>query len=115
MNPSNIIDLKRFKKRLKDARDELLLLETLTEEGRKPVELDQTQQGRLSRMDAIQLQEMALEQNRRRELEIKRIEAALQRIEDGEFGFCNNCGDNIPFKRLEVSPSTPLCVDCAEI
>ena len=114
MAPSKIIDLKRFKKRLKDARDELLVLETLTKDGRKPVELDQTQQGRLSRMDAIQLQEMALEQNRRREFEIKRIDAALKRIKDGEFGFCNNCGENIPLKRLEVSPSTPLCVDCAE-
>ena len=114
MAPSKIIDLKRFKKRLKDARDELLVLETLTKDGRKPVELDQTQQGRLSRMDAIQLQEMALEQNRRREFEIKRIDAALKRIKDGEFGFCNNCGENIPVKRLEVSPSTPLCVDCAE-
>ena len=114
MAPSKIIDLKRFKKRLKDARDELLVLETLTKDGRKPVELDQTQQGRLSRMDAIQLQEMALEQNRRREYEIKRIDAALKRIEDGEFGFCNNCGENIPLKRLEVSPSTPLCLDCAE-
>ena len=114
MVASKTIDLKMFKKRLKDARDELLVLETLTKDGRKPVELDQTQQGRLSRMDAIQLQEMALEQNRRREFEIKRIDAALKRIEDGEFGFCNNCGENIPLKRLEVSPSTPLCVDCAE-
>ena len=114
MAPSKIIDLKKFKNRLKDARDELLVLETLTKDGRKPVELDQTQQGRLSRMDAIQLQEMALEQNRRREFEIQRIDAALKRIEDGEFGFCNNCGENIPLKRLEVSPSTPLCVDCAE-
>ena len=114
MAPSKIIDLKKFKNRLKDARDELLVLETLTKDGRKPVELDQTQQGRLSRMDAIQLQEMALEQNRRREFEIQRIDAALKRIEDGEFGLCNNCGENIPLKRLEVSPSTPLCLDCAE-
>ena len=114
MAPSKIIDLKKFKNRLKDARVELLVLETHTKDGRKPVELDQTQQGRLSRMDAIQLQEMALEQNRRREFEIQRINAALKRIEDGEFGFCNNCGEDIPLKRLEVSPSTPLCVDCAE-
>jgi len=114
MAPSKTIDLKRFKKRLKDAREELLNLEIITKDGRKPVELDQTQQGRLSRMDAIQIQEMALEQNRRREFEIKRIDAALKRIEDGEFGFCNNCGEKIQLKRLEVSPSTPLCVDCAE-
>ena len=77
-------------------------METLTKEGRKPVELEQTQQGRLSRMDAIQMQEMALEQERRRELELIRINAALQRIGEGEFGFCNRCGKQIKTKRLEI-------------
>ena len=108
------IDFKKFKKRLEATRDELQYLETLTKEGRKPVELDQTQQGRLSRMDAIQVQEMALEQERRRELELLRINAALQRIGDGEFGFCNRCGEQIKTKRLEISPSNPLCLDCAQ-
>ena len=90
MAPLKLIDLKRFKKRLKDARDELLVLETLTKDGRKPVELDQTQQGRLSRMDAIQLKEMAEEQDRRRELRMLRIDSALKRIENGEFGFLSS-------------------------
>ena len=114
MVPPNNIDFKKFKKRLEAARDELQYLETLTKEGRKPVELDQTQQGRLSRMDAIQVQEMALEQERRRELELLRINAALQRIGEGEFGFCNRCGEQIQIKRLEISPSNPLCLDCAQ-
>ena len=115
MAPPHKIDFKMFKKRLEAARDELQYLETLTKEGRKPVELDQTQQGRLSRMDAIQVQEMALEQERRREFELLRINAALQRIGDGEFGFCNRCGEQIEIKRLEISPSNPLCLDCAQV
>ena len=114
MAPPHKIDFKKFKKRLEAARDELQYLETLTKEGRKPVELDQTQQGRLSRMDAIQVQEMALEQERRRELELLRINAALQRLEEGEFGFCSRCGEQIEIKRLEISPSNPLCLDCAQ-
>ena len=114
MAPPHKIDFKKFKKRLEAARDELQYLETLTKEGRKPVELDQSQQGRLSRMDAIQVQEMALEQERRRELELLRINAALQRIGEGEFGFCNRCGEQIKTKRLEISPSNPLCLDCAQ-
>ena len=114
MTPPHKIDYKKFKKRLEAARDELQHLETLTKEGRKPVELDQTQQGRLSRMDAIQVQEMALEQERRRQLELLRINAALQRIGNGEYGFCNRCGEEIEIKRLEISPSNPLCLDCAQ-
>jgi DnaK suppressor protein len=64
-------------------------------------------------MDALQDQAMALETDRRRGLEIERIEAALKRIEDGDYGYCLSCGENIPAKRLEFNPATPVCVDCA--
>ena len=111
---SEAIDYKDFKRRLEAARDEIRHLEDITKEGRKPVELDQAQQGRLSRMDAIQVQEMALEQERRREIELQRITSALKRIEDGEFGICDRCGENIQLERLTVAPSNPLCLDCAQ-
>ena len=114
MTNSEAIDYKIFKRRLESARDEIRHLENITKEDRKPVELDQAQQGRLSRMDAIQVQEMALEQERRREIELQRITSALKRIEDGEFGFCNSCGENIQLGRLEAAPSNPLCLDCAQ-
>ena len=114
MTNSEAIDYKIFKRRLESARDEIRHLENITKEDRKPVELDQAQQGRLSRMDAIQVQEMALEQERRREIELQRITSALKRIEDGEFGFCNRCGENIQPGRLEAAPSNPLCLDCAQ-
>ncbi|MEF3046572.1 TraR/DksA family transcriptional regulator [Pseudotabrizicola sp. L79] len=46
--------------------------------------------------------------------EIKMIEAALQRIETGEYGFCMTCGDQISEERLDVLPFTPFCKTCAK-
>lgn len=45
--------------------------------------------------------------------EIRRIRAALQRIRDGEYGFCAKCGEEISAERLDVLPDTPLCRNCA--
>ncbi len=45
--------------------------------------------------------------------ELRQIEAALKRIEDGEYGICLRCGDEIAPERLEVVPQAPLCADCA--
>ena len=83
-----------------------------TAEERKPVELDQTMVGRLSRMDALQVQAMQLETERRRHNEMQRIEAALQRMEEGEFGYCAICGEDIEPKRLENDPTVPACITC---
>ena len=106
-------EIESIKRQLENQRKELLRRVEITKEDRKPVALDQSQVGRLSRMDAMQVQEMALEQERRREIEIQRINAALMRISEGEYGFCSKCGGGISPKRLEFDPSTPMCVDCA--
>ncbi|MHA6266566.1 TraR/DksA C4-type zinc finger protein [uncultured Aliiroseovarius sp.] len=45
--------------------------------------------------------------------EIIKINAALARIEEGEFGFCATCGTEISSERLDVLPHTPFCRDCA--
>ena len=89
-------------------------LTTISADSRKTVELDQTTQGRLSRMDALQVQEMALEQERRRGIEVQRIEAALLRIEAGDFGYCTSCSNDIEPKRLANDPAVPLCLACAQ-
>jgi len=114
MTKSNGLDTKKYKKLLMTAQKEVQALASMTAEDRKPVELDQTTQGRLSRMDALQVQEMALEQERRRELELQRIEAALQRIKEGEYGYCTLCGEDIELKRLDFDPAAPLCLACAQ-
>ena len=109
------IDVKAYKKRLTGMREEVEKLSEVTEEARQPVQLDQTVIGRLSRMDALQTQAMQLETERRRTVEIQRIDAALKRMDEGEFGYCVSCGINIELKRLENDPTTPTCLDCAEL
>ncbi len=46
---------------------------------------------------------------------LAKIEEAIQRIEDGEYGFCEDCGEPIGEKRLEARPVTTLCIDCKTI
>jgi len=43
---------------------------------------------------------------------LSKIEEALVRIEEGEFGVCEGCGEDIGIKRLEARPVTTLCIDC---
>ena len=95
-------DVSAFRDRLIARRVELMDLANSSAESRKPVELDQSRVGRLSRMDALQNQAMSLEAERRRKLELQRIEASLKRIEDGEYGYCVSCGERIPLRRLEL-------------
>jgi len=108
------IDVKKLKSRLLARRRELLKLGAADPETMKPVSVDQTSTGRLSRMDALQSQAMELEIERRRHLELQRIDVALQRIEDGEYGYCAVCGEEIAAKRIENDPTTPVCINCAK-
>jgi DnaK suppressor protein len=91
-------------------------LEEVEESGAEAsavVELDQTKVGRLSRMDAMQAQAMAQASAERREHTLRRIGAALQRLDDDEFGYCLECGESINPKRLAFDPTVELCIDCA--
>ncbi|MDA5094414.1 TraR/DksA C4-type zinc finger protein [Aliiroseovarius sp. KMU-50] len=103
----------KFKIQLQNALLELDQDDVLGTEGQKTVVLDQQAVGRLSRMDALQNQAMAQAQAARRNLERTRIHAALERIEDGEFGYCDDCGEPIAEKRLELDPCAIKCVSCA--
>jgi len=105
---------KAARKRLQDLKQELEATTASSAESRKPVELDQQSVGRLSRMDALQVQAMANETERRRQSEIKRIDAALERIDEDEYGWCIVCGEEIAKKRLELDPAASQCVDCAQ-
>lgn len=74
--------------------------------------LDQSSVGRLSRMDAMQQQAMAAGQ---RALLLRRkaqLEAAINRMENGTFGVCCQCGYDIALPRLQADPGTPFCADC---
>ncbi len=43
---------------------------------------------------------------------LAKIQEALARIEDGSFGICEECGEDISIKRIEARPVTTLCIDC---
>lgn len=106
-------DHHRLKARLLERLRELDGISAEHRDERAPVELDQTSVGRLSRMDALQGQAMALELERRRAVERVRIRQALQRLEEGEYGVCAACGEDIPPRRLDLDPTAPTCIRCA--
>lgn len=77
------------------------------------VELDQSKLGRLSRMDALQIQAMARAEALKRQQQGQRITHALARVDAGTYGLCVACEEAIDPRRLAVNPATPLCFDCA--
>ncbi|ASK90031.1 TraR/DksA family transcriptional regulator [Sphingorhabdus sp. SMR4y] len=99
--------------RLRARQAELKALDAEAASWRNTVELDQQSVGRLSRMDAMQQQEMAQAEARRRTSDLARIEMALKRIRQNEYGWCAECGDPIAFRRLEIDPAAALCIGCA--
>ena len=62
---------------------------------------------------ALQQQAMASADGHRRLRELQRIEAALKRLDEGEYGDCLSCGEEIAEKRLRLDPAATQCVDCA--
>jgi len=107
---NQIVELKALLLKQQDA---LIELEQTGAEAAAVVELDQTRVGRLSRMDALQGQAMSQARERRREIQLHKIAAALKRIERDDFGYCAECGEEIASKRLEFDPAATLCIDCA--
>lgn len=95
-------------------RHRLLADDAAAEADRTPVTLDQESVGRLSRIDAMQVQAMALAAQRHRQAERNRIDAALKRIESGDYGWCMRCGEGIGAKRLDHAPAAAMCLDCAK-
>lgn len=105
--------LENFHHRLVQMRDLIQELEDARRGSSDVVELDQTRTGRLSRMDALQVQAMAKAGQARAQLERRRIKAALKRIEGGDYGYCIDCDEPIAVARLEANPTVILCVNCA--
>jgi len=69
--------------------------------------------GRLTRQDAMLAQQMALELRRRNKLRLEQVQSALRRIDEGTYGLCLRCEDEISMARLRVRPEATLCIRCA--
>ncbi|MEX0344843.1 MAG: TraR/DksA family transcriptional regulator [Rhizobiaceae bacterium] len=107
------IDDKKARARLSEKKAELVELSKLSEKARAPVELDQQAVGRLSRMDAMQNQAMQQAAERARKRDLVRIEMAERRLGEGDYGYCEECGEEIPDGRLAIDPMAERCVNCA--
>lgn len=107
-------DIEAMRTKLLRLKSELEALESTSRQAGERVELDQSRVGRLSRMDALQAQQMALEADRRRQLQLQKVEGALRRIEAGDYGYCFVCGEDIALERLSVDPTSTRCMRCAE-
>lgn len=102
-----------FRHRLLALKVQLEAMERSAAEDVQPVELDQARVGRLSRMDAMQAQEMAQETARRRQRQLAAIDGALRRIDSGDYGYCYICGEDIDPGRLAADPTSTRCIRCA--
>ena len=109
MEPERIL---YFRKRLETLSKEVNEALNASKDSANVVELD-TAIGRLSRMDAMQNQQMALELRRRQENQLLRIKNALKRMDQGRYGLCGKCKEPIAEERLEGSPDVIMCVQCA--
>lgn len=111
MNDSDIDELRQL---LLRQQAEMKALVHDSRDSSRPVELDQTTVGRVSRIDAIQGQQMAQETARRRGHQLEKIGGALRRIESGDYGCCYICGKDIDLRRLRTDPTLTRCIGCVD-
>jgi DnaK suppressor protein len=106
-------DIQLLERSLLDKRDELLDIAHISTDSSSIVTLDQSRVGRLSRMDALQAQALSVAADGRRKLELERIRLALDRVDEGDYGYCEKCGEGIARARLSIDPAAEYCVSCA--
>jgi len=106
--------LDAFRQTLITLRDEIEQLNITSREAAGTVALDQSKVGRLSRMDALQAQQMAQETARRRQIQLQKIDGALRRMDAGEYGYCLICDEEIALARLGFDPASTRCVGCMD-
>lgn len=98
-----------IEKKIEETRQEISSLKELT----KPIKPDNAY-GRLSRMDAINnktINDAALREQKSR---LQKLERAQTKLEEGKYGTCIKCDDDIPYGRLKFMPWTARCVKCAQ-
>jgi len=98
--------------RLRLQRDNLQQQITDGGEQAQPVTLDQQSIGRVSRVDAIQQQQVAVASRAQIKQTLRQVASALARIESGDYGFCSRCDESIGYERLNAQPQAPLCLRC---
>ncbi|MEH6609143.1 MAG: TraR/DksA family transcriptional regulator [Halioglobus sp.] len=81
-------------------------------EQTQPVTLDQQAVGRVSRIDAIQQQHIAIASQQHAKKLLIQVQAALARIDAGDYGYCQECDELVALPRLKAQPYARLCLQC---
>jgi DnaK suppressor protein len=105
--------LKRLRLQLEARAAELRAAIAAGEAADAPIAPDSSL-GRLTRVDALQAQQMAQALVQRNREELGRVNRALERVGSGEYGVCARCGEDIAEARLRAVPDAVVCRDCAE-
>ncbi len=109
----NKVQLKKFKTLLTEKRDEIV------KKAKQTLEEDMTLDANdlpdeMDLASSEYLQSFTFRLRGREKAFLDKIQKALQKIEDGTFGVCEECGEEISIKRLEARPETTLCIRCKE-
>lgn len=110
LTPAEIDELRAA---LSALRDELEAVLDASRSGAKPVDRDEPI-GRLSRMDAIQQQQMIVASRAQQQQRLVAVRQALRAVEDGRHGQCRRCEEPIGIARLRARPEASLCRDCQD-
>ncbi len=112
IEPLSASQIEQLSARLQSQRDSLQ--QQLAEAGdqARPVTLDQQSIGRVSRVDAIQQQQVAVAGREQLTLTLRQVMSALARVQSGDYGYCSRCDEPIGFQRLNAQPQAPLCLRC---
>ena len=78
------------------------------------VTLDQSSVGRISRIDAMQQQSMAISTRTKVKISLRKVLKALKRLDTEDFGYCGQCDEQIEFNRLKVQPQASHCLKCQD-
>ena len=109
----NKATLKKFKTLLTEKRDEIVKKAKQTLEQDMALDTDDLPD-EMDLASSEYLQSFTFRLRGREKSFLDKIEKALAKIEDGTFGICEECGEEISVKRLEARPETTLCIRCKE-
>jgi DnaK suppressor protein len=99
---------------LKTIRDQLMQAIDDNQGQVEPVQLDQQSVGRVSRIDAIQQQQMAKALKQQQRQHLQQVIRALNDLDNDDYGYCQHCGHVIAFARLKARPESEMCVKCQQ-
>ena len=106
-------DLNTFKALLLDEKKKIMNhLEEITENSEHDLESN-VASGDSVDLASLEINQASMQKIGKRETYLlKKIDLALKKIEEGEFGICENCGEEIGIPRLMARPVAQLCIDC---